>query len=100
MSMHTLTFPDPDPRFRTKDMIFWGLADQREATCFCFTVEARLEARWLHSDNDDLVTAVEAYGRHRQQIEAIACEKFASGECEEDGTVLITSEDVRRLLAA
>jgi len=85
-----LTFPDREHRTdSTRGTIFWGEDEGRRVRCI-ISREA-LDDRFSEGDK---LRPDAAFQKHRAEIEAFASRKYALGQLEPDGGIIIRSQDL------
>ncbi len=84
-----LVFPDKQHRTdTTRGAMFWGEAGDKRI--FCLISREALDD---HFSDRDRLKPNEAFLAHREEIEAFASRKFARGQLEPDGSILIRTGD-------
>jgi Fic family protein len=87
---HRLTFPDKEHRTdATRGAIFWGEDGKKRVRCIISR-----EALDDHFSDGDRLRPDAAFQAHRAEIEAFANRKYARGQSEPDGSIIIRTEDL------
>jgi hypothetical protein len=85
-----LTFPDREHRTdSTRGTIFWGENEGRRVRCIISR-----EALDDHFSEGDKLRPDAAFQKHRAEIEAFASRKYALGQLEPDGGIIIRTQDL------
>ena len=86
-----LSFPDQGHQTEmTRGAIFWGKSGKKRVRC----VISR-EALDDHFSDGDRLRPDAAFRARRADIEALASRKYARGQLEPDGSIIIRTEDIR-----
>jgi transcriptional regulator with XRE-family HTH domain len=86
----TLVFTDPASSYAmSRGVTFWGEDGEKRMRC-----RISREALDDHFSEGDRLRPEAAFKKYRQAIEALARRKYLTGQAEDDGTVLLKTDDI------
>jgi transcriptional regulator with XRE-family HTH domain len=86
----TLAFNDPDSSYEmSRGVTFWGQDGEKRIRC-----RISREALDDHFSDGDRLRPEAAFKKYRPAIEALARRKYLVGQPEQDGTVLLKTDDI------